>query len=49
MATRNFLELHMNFMRRAATPGRAMLRVRWRQGKCVVTDQPSQHPTQQVT
>lgn len=25
MAERNFLELHMNFMRHAATPGRAVL------------------------
>lgn len=49
MATRNFLELQMNFIRHAATPGRAMSRSDWQQNNCVVADRLSQHQTQQDT
>lgn len=46
IAPRNFLELQINFIRHASTPGRAMSRSEWQQSKCVVADHLSQHQTQ---
>lgn len=49
MTARNFSELQMNFIRDAATRGRAISKSEWQQNKRVAADHLSQHQTQQDT
>lgn len=49
MTARNFAELQMNFIRDAATRGRATPRSEWQQNKSVAADHLSQHQSQRDT